>query len=208
MALLEEHFLLREHLQPGQTVWMAVAADERPGYRKSMRQTRQVPVVLTLVNQEDITALKQGAAHQQVLQEAVARVTHEAYQQGGVLSLVDLGLLFARSPNAVREAMILYEERTQQVLPRRGTVHDLGMTVSHKRLICYKAFVEAKNHPHHRIGNLSFPKSCRSISIGLRPRLLGCPQARSKSQRHRLHHWPQPSPGEYLLRPHPGVWLG
>jgi hypothetical protein len=147
MALLEEHFLLREHLQPGQTVWMAVAADERPGYRKSMRQTRQVPVVLTLVNQEDIAALKQGAAHHQILQEAVARVTYEAYQQGGVLSLVDLGLLFSRSPYAVRRAIRPYEERTQQVLPRRGTVHDLGMTVSHKRLICYKAFVEAKTTP-------------------------------------------------------------
>jgi hypothetical protein len=44
-----------------------------------MRQTRQVPVVLTLVNQKDIAALKQGVSYQQVLQEAIARVTHEAY---------------------------------------------------------------------------------------------------------------------------------
>ena len=147
VSLIEKHYLLRGRLQPGQTVWMAVDVDERPAYRKSMRQTRQVPVVLTLVNQEDIAALKQGASHQQVLQDAIARVTHEAHAQSGVLSLVDLGLLFVRSDAAIRRVIKLYEERTQQVLPRRGTVHDLGMTVSHKRIICYKAFVERKTTP-------------------------------------------------------------
>lgn len=147
MTLIQEHFLLRDRLQPGQTVWMAVAVDERPAYHKSMRQTRQVPVVLTLVNQDDIAALKQGVAHQRVLQEAIARVTHEACEQGGVLSLVDLGLLFARTTKAVRGAVKAYEERTQQVLPRRGTLHDLGMTVTHKRQICHKAFVQGKTTP-------------------------------------------------------------
>jgi hypothetical protein len=147
VSLIKEHYLLRDRLQPGQTVWMAVAVDERPAFRKSMRQTRQVPVVLTLVNQKDIAALKQGVSYQQVLQEAIARVTHEAYAQGGVLSLVDLGLLFVRSDTAIRGAIRPYEERTQQVLPRRGTVHDLGMTVSHKRIICYKAFVQGKTTP-------------------------------------------------------------
>jgi len=61
MALLNEHYLLRDRIQPGQTVWMAVAVDETPGYGKLMSHTRQVPVVLTLVNQADIAALRKGA---------------------------------------------------------------------------------------------------------------------------------------------------
>jgi hypothetical protein len=144
MSLLDAHYLLRERLQPGQTVWMAVDVDEKPAYRKSMSQTRQVPVVLTLTSQQDITALKQGASRQQVLRQAIARVTQEAYQQGGVLSLIDLGLLFARSPNAISQRIKDYERETGQQLPRRGTIHDLGPTLSHKRIICYKAFVEGK----------------------------------------------------------------
>lgn len=147
MSLIEEYYLLRDRLQPGQTVWIAVDVDEKPAYRKSMSQTRQTPVIVTLINQEDIAELKQGASYQQILRKAIARVTQQAYQQGGVLSLADLSLLFARSPQMIAKQIKDYERETGQQLPRRGTVHDLGRTLSHKRTICYKAFVEGKTTP-------------------------------------------------------------
>jgi hypothetical protein len=147
MSLMDEYYLLRDRLQPGQTVWIGVDVDEKPAYRKSMSQTRQTPVILTLTNQEDIAELKKGASHQQILRKALARVTREAYQQGAVLSLTDLGLLFARSSQAIAKQIQDYEHETGQQLPRRGTVHDLGRTLSHKRTICYKAFVEGKTTP-------------------------------------------------------------
>jgi hypothetical protein len=146
-ALLEQHFVLRDRLQPGQTVWMAVSVDEKPGYHKSMSQTRQVPVLLTLTCQGDIAALKKGTPHAQVLRRAIARVAQEAYQQGGVLSLTDLGLLFARSPSTIAKHVRRHEQESGQQVPRRGTVHDIGRTVTHKRTICYKAFVEGKTTP-------------------------------------------------------------
>jgi hypothetical protein len=149
MALLEEHYLLRDRIQPGQTVWLAVAVDETPGYGKLMSNTRQVPVVLTLVNQADITALKEGTGQRQVLRHAIARVAREAYVQGGVLTQVDLGLLFARSRSLISSLISQHEKETQQVVPRRGTVHDMGRAPTHKRIICYKAFVEGK--PTHVI---------------------------------------------------------
>ena len=41
--------------------------------------------------------------------------------------------------------MVLKHEREEgQTVPRRGTVHDLGRSVTHKRLICYKRLVEKK----------------------------------------------------------------
>ena len=144
MALLDEHYLLRDRIQPGQTVWMAVAVDETPGYGKLMSNTRQVPVVLTLVNQADIAALRKGDGRRQVLRQAIARVAREAYAQGGVLTQVDLNLLFARSHTAISYLISQYEKETKQVVPRRGTVHDMGRAPTHKRIICYKAFVEGK----------------------------------------------------------------
>jgi hypothetical protein len=147
MSLIDEYYLLRDRLQPGQTVWIGVDVDEKPAYRKSMSQTRQTPVVLTLTNQADIAELKKGASYQQILRKALARVTREAYQQGGVLGLTDLGLLFARSSQAIAKQIQDYEHETGEQLPRRGTVHDLGRTLSHKRTICYKAFVEGKTTP-------------------------------------------------------------
>jgi hypothetical protein len=151
MALLDEHYLLRDRIQPGQTVWMAVAVDETPGYGKLMSNTRQVPVVLTLVNQEDIAALRKGHGRQKVLRQAIARVAREAYAQGGVLTQVDLGLLFARGRTAISYLITQHEKETKQVVPRRGTVHDMGRAPTHKRIICYKAFVEGK--PTHVIAH-------------------------------------------------------
>jgi hypothetical protein len=149
MALLDEHYLLHDRIQPGQTVWMAVAVDETPGYGKLMSNTRQVPVVLTLVNQADIVALRKGTRRRQVLRQAIARVAREAYVQGGVLTQVDLQLLFARSHSAISYLVTQYEKETKEVVPRRGTVHDMGRAPTHKRIICYKAFVEGK--PTHII---------------------------------------------------------
>ncbi len=60
LQLVDRYHIERDKLQPGQTIWPAVAIDEAPGYRKPIYATRQVPVVLTLVNQEDIAAMRQG----------------------------------------------------------------------------------------------------------------------------------------------------
>ena len=153
-ALFDEHHLTHDRIQPGQTIWMAVAADERSSYRKPMSQTRQVPVVLTLLNPSDITSFRQGTPRHEVLGQAIARVAREAYAQGGVLSTVDLCLLFARSRPSISDLIARYENETQQVVPRRGTVHDMGGTDSHKRIICYKAFVEGK--PTHLIAQETY----------------------------------------------------
>lgn len=154
MALLDEHYLLRDRIQPGQTVWMAVAIDETPGYGKLMSNTRQVPVVLTLVNQADIAALRNGASRLEVLRQAIARVAREAYAQGGVLTQVDLELFFARSRSNISHLITQYEKETKDVVPRRGTVHDMGRAPTHKRIICYKAFVEGK--PTHVIARETY----------------------------------------------------
>lgn len=153
MALFDSHHLRDTRVQPGQIVWMAVAADETAGYRKPMSHTRQVPVVLTLVEPDDIASFKQGARRHEVLQQAIARVAGEAYDQGGVLSIIDLSLLLARSRSTISKMIKRYENRTQQVVPRRGTIHDMG-SVSHKRIICYKAFVQGK--PTHIIARETY----------------------------------------------------
>jgi hypothetical protein len=153
MALFDTHHLRRERVQSGQIVWMAVAADETAGYRKPMSQTRQVPVILTLVDPSDITSFKQGTPRHEVLQHALARAAREAYHQGGVLSIIDLSLIFARSRSTISTMIKRYEEATREIVPRRGIVHDMG-SISHKRIICYKAFVECK--PTHVIARETY----------------------------------------------------
>ena len=40
-----------------------------------------------------------------------------------------------------------YERENNVVLPRRGTVHDLGRSTTHKRIICGKSLLDRKATP-------------------------------------------------------------
>jgi hypothetical protein len=142
--LVDRYHIERDKLQPGQTLWSAVAIDEAPGYRKPIYATRQVPVVLTLVNQEDIRAMRQGLSWTKILQGELVRAMKEAHAQGGLLTTSDLSVLFHHGHSRVAELIREYETQTGDVVPRRGNLHDMGRTVTHKRIICHKAFLEGK----------------------------------------------------------------
>lgn len=154
LDMVDRYWLAKDRLKPGQTVWPAVATDERPGYRKSMAETRQVPVVITLVDQRDIAELRHGTDRRQVLKGALVRAANDAYAQGGVLTAVDLSLLFHDSDDHIAALIRQHEAETGELVPRRGNIHDLGRTVSHKALICRKAFVEGK--PTHVIARETY----------------------------------------------------
>ncbi len=144
LQLVDRYHIERDKLQPGQTVWLAVATDEAPGYRKPIYATRQVSVVITLVNQEDIAAMRQGLSWTEIFQRALVRAMKDAHAQGGLLTTSDLSVLFYHSHSRVAELIRQYENQTGEVVPRRGNLHDIGRTVTHKRIICRKAYLEGK----------------------------------------------------------------
>lgn len=147
LELIDAYWVTEGRLQPGQTVWQAVAIDERPAYRKSMADTRLVPVVITVASQEDVAQLRAGTDRRQVLKHALVRAALDAYAQGGVLTTVDLGLLFHDTYNHVAALIREHEAETGETVPRRGNVHDMGRTISHKAIICRKAYLEGKPTP-------------------------------------------------------------
>lgn len=149
LAWVDRYHIDRERLSPGQTLWLAVALDERPGYRKPMGATRQVPVVITVAGQDQIQDLRTNVSHTEVLQRALVRAANDAYAQGGVLTTTDLAVLFHRGHSRIAELIRQYEAETGEVVPRRGNVHDIGQTVTHKQIICQKAYLEGK--PTHVI---------------------------------------------------------
>jgi len=128
-------------------VWQAVALDERPGYRKPMTETRQVPVVITIAGQEEVEDLRSRAKRREILQRGLVRVANDAYAQEGVLTVTDLALLFNHSASWISELIRTYEAETGEVVPRRGNIHDMGRTVTHKRIICHEAYLEGKLTP-------------------------------------------------------------
>jgi hypothetical protein len=158
--LIERFYPPTKHLKMGQILWFAVAKDEKPSYGKSMRKTRIVPVVLTLVNHDDISKLKNKTPIKTVKRDIMARLYQEADDQGGTLSETDISLMLMMCMATVSKHTLIYEKEHQTTLPRRGTVHDMGTSMSHKRLICKKRKIERKstslvaretNHSHEAV---------------------------------------------------------
>ena len=73
--------------------------------------------------------------------EAVARLCSQAYEQGGCMTAAELAVLLKMSAATVGKYIAEFEREHGVVLPRRGTVHDMGLTLTHKRIIIEKLFV-------------------------------------------------------------------
>jgi hypothetical protein len=159
LEIVDQYRFFHGKLIPGQVVWPAVKIDDPPVYRKPIASTHQIPAIITIVNQDDVEALRNNADRQQLLKQAIVRAANDAYAQGGVLSCTDLGLLFQRSNNRVAEIIRKYETETGDVVPRRGNIHDMGRTVTHKSIICRKAYLEGKVTPQIALETCHSPEA-------------------------------------------------
>ncbi len=131
----------RSRVKPGQVLWNALDKNTRG----DSPRRRYVPVVLTLICEEDIEQLTQGIAMSKIAEQSIARMIREAYQQGGILSSRDLGLLTLRRGTGVSDIRKRYEQQHQCTLPHTGALHDMGTCVSHKSLIIRKVVLEKKD---------------------------------------------------------------
>jgi len=128
-------------LKPGQILWNALDKSTRG----DSRNRRYVPVVLTLVCEEDVEQLTQGALVSQISEKAIARMMREAYVQGAILSCRDLGLLTLRHPTQISQMRKQYEAHHGCALPHTGALHDMGSCVSHKTTILRKVVFEKRD---------------------------------------------------------------
>lgn len=128
-------------LKPGQILWNAVDKNTRA----DAPNMKLVPVVLTIVADEDICNLETNTRMHKHRQNVIARITKEAHEQGALLSMRDIGLLLATSPSTISVARIEYEKQQNTTLPHTGNLHDMGTTLTHKYQIVYKYIVEKKD---------------------------------------------------------------
>ena len=133
-----------ERMRMGQIVWYAVDVNERAGYGKSIDKCKLNPVVLDLVNLKDVDDLLNGIKKRERNKSVAARLFEQAFEQGGVLTNADVGGMMRLSPGTVSKYVCELERETGKLIPRRGNIHDLGPTLTHKRIICIKCLQEGK----------------------------------------------------------------
>lgn len=121
-----------EMVTPGQLVWMAVAHDGNKHTFRSLKDTPQVPVILDLVTDDDLRALASGEEFPVVRRRRHARLLEQSLAQGGVLAQTDLSALTLTSERRVSTDLSKIQKTEGRALPYRGSVQDVGPTLSHK----------------------------------------------------------------------------
>ena len=128
-------------LKPGQLLWNALDKHTRGDSKRRKFKT----VILTVVSENDIKFLASGGAKRIVKRNAIARMINEAYEQGGILSMRDLGLITLCYGGDVSHIRKQYEKINDVILPHPGVLHDMGSCISHKGIIVRKVYIEKKD---------------------------------------------------------------
>lgn len=131
LAALQPCWLPTAALQPGQFLWLAVSHDGHKHAHQLMRDMPLVPVVLDLVTDDELQTLAQGQSYAQTRRQRIMRLLRQAFAQGGVLAETDLSALLLSSVSSISEE-IRRLQAAGQSLPYRGTVQDVGLTLTHK----------------------------------------------------------------------------
>ena len=145
LEMVDAFYPETNHLRQGQITWTTVDKDETGAYGKRMNQTRLTNVTLDLVRTQDVTERAEGKKLRDIKQQASVRLCQQAYDQGGCMTNAEVAILLKISPNTVSKYIREWEEINDQVVPRRGSIHDMGPTLTHKRMIIRRLYLEGKS---------------------------------------------------------------
>lgn len=141
LELIERHFLICRPdtddvlLKYGQMAWPAVPIDERPKRGQRIQDIPMKLVVLTFLSDEDIQMIRNGFKSRELRIRRMVRWTDEAYDQGALLSQLDIAILLNVCDSVVSEYVNEYQKTSGRLLPTRGNIHDLCGHITHKREI-------------------------------------------------------------------------
>lgn len=131
-----------KRVKPGQMVWSTVHKNTRA----DSKNVKIEPVILTLVNEEDICQAERAQKTlPQMVPDVIARITNEACEQEALLSMRDIALILKRAPGHISVLRKEYEDRTNIVLPTVASMQDVGSGVTHKAMILRKILIEKKD---------------------------------------------------------------
>jgi len=140
LNLIEDYFLVssidddQHHIHYGQLVWMAVPVDEYPQRGKSIANTKLKPVILSFFTDDDLSHIAHGFDSMSLRKKRLVRWTHEAFDQGALLTQLDLAALLGVCDSVVSK-YVNDIQQSGQLLPTRGNIHDLSGAITHKREI-------------------------------------------------------------------------
>lgn len=122
-------------LKYGQMAWPAVPIEERPKRGQRIQDIPMKLVVLTFLSDEDVQSIRKGFRSRELRIRRMVRWIDEAFDQGALLSQLDLAMLLNVCDSVVSSYVNEYQNTSGRLLPTRGNVHDLSGHITHKREI-------------------------------------------------------------------------
>ena len=122
-------------LDVGQILWYGVKASEKLNYGKNSKNTPLSPIVLTMISRDDLDMKNAGYSEREIREQKMVRLFKESYSQGALLTHSDVAFLLHISTGMVSKQLKEYMERTGEVVPTRGIIHDIGRAMTHKKII-------------------------------------------------------------------------
>jgi hypothetical protein len=137
LTLIEQFYRYSDNsfLKQGQMVWPAVPINEYPKKGKSIAQTKLRPVVLDIITDSDIEDLKTPLHHRELRLKKIERWTHQAFDQGALLTQLDLAVLLTSTTVTTGQYVREFETLYNRPLPTRGNVQLIGGGQTHKKEI-------------------------------------------------------------------------
>jgi len=134
LKIVDQYHRPLSEVKKGQMVWNGVAIDQgrKPGPGLPMKDTKLIPIILTMVSGEDIKRLRDGVPPREVRKDAIERMHKEAEKQGATLNNIEVGLILKFDQSTVNKYQKEREKEKGIQLPNRGKVHDLSRGVTHK----------------------------------------------------------------------------
>jgi hypothetical protein len=137
LALIEQYYRYTDNsfLKQGQMVWHAVPVDEYPEKGKSLAQTKLSPIVLDIITDSDIEDMKAPLHHRELRLKKIERWTTQAYDQGALLSQLDLAVLLTTNEYTAGQYVREFQNIYNRPLPTRGNIQLIGGGQTHKKEI-------------------------------------------------------------------------
>jgi len=163
MKILDKCYYQNDKLRLGQMRWLALSKDTRA----TSRDPQFVPITLTLVDEGDIEKYCNGVTREGIMQDIIARLLKEAYEQDGLLSMRDLSLIMCYDSSYLSNMRLKHENRNNMTLHFVGYDHDMGSAISHKTTILRKIFVEKRDPVQVARETGHSPEAVQNYCLGL-----------------------------------------
>jgi len=137
LCIIEQYYRYSDNsfIKHGQMVWHAVPINEYPKKGKSIAQTKLKPIVLDIISDQDIEDMKTPMHHREIRIKKVERWTQQAYDQGALLTQLDLAVLLGVNEYTAGQYVREYQSLYNRPLPTRGNIQDIGSGQTHKNEI-------------------------------------------------------------------------